>query len=322
MKGVYKITNQVTGNFYIGSALKIHKRWHTHLALLMNNQHHCKKLQDDFNAHSYADFSFTILELCNQESLKEVEQKYLDRYSNDNKLNTLPNSKDRRGTTQSYETKLKIKQTRGNENIYAVDIDNNILGEFEFIQEASEKLNISKASIWISLTKKQLRRNGVGFVKKSQYGKYSLKQFVVHNKGKKTEIDQEGKKVFVFTLYGDFVKECISVKVCGKFLESENISRQINKFPKIVMNRCKASCYIIRDYNDGSDIKTRWKKYFDFFKISTGNIKVYDIFNNHIGDCTVKDFAKLSGRQVKYINAQIRKSQLIESFRLIRDDIV
>lgn len=49
--GVYKITNTINGNFYIGSSIRIRERWYEHKYLLNKGTHHSKHLQNSWNKY-------------------------------------------------------------------------------------------------------------------------------------------------------------------------------------------------------------------------------------------------------------------------------
>lgn len=80
--GIYKITNEVTGKFYIGSAKDIDWRWHEHTRDLKKNCHCNLKLQHSWNFYGENKFKFTILEEIEpiKEKLFEREQWYLDNF--------------------------------------------------------------------------------------------------------------------------------------------------------------------------------------------------------------------------------------------------
>lgn len=80
--GIYKITNEVTGKFYIGSAKDIDWRWTLHRRELRANRHCNQKLQHSWNFYGEDKFSFMILEEVEpiQEKLFEREQYYLDTF--------------------------------------------------------------------------------------------------------------------------------------------------------------------------------------------------------------------------------------------------
>ena len=60
MVGIYKITNQITGEFYIGKSKNLKKR-------LYNHQHyarHSAKFDADIALYGWSNFTFEIIELC------------------------------------------------------------------------------------------------------------------------------------------------------------------------------------------------------------------------------------------------------------------
>lgn len=81
--GVYKITNDVTGKFYIGSSEDIDKRWEIeHKGNLNRNQHCNPKLQHSWNFYGGDKFTLIVLEAVEpiKEKLLEREQYYLDTF--------------------------------------------------------------------------------------------------------------------------------------------------------------------------------------------------------------------------------------------------
>ena len=61
MSSIYKVSITNTGGFYIGSTKNIIKRMSQHKMMLIKNEHHCKKLQNDFNVFGLDSFSFDVL---------------------------------------------------------------------------------------------------------------------------------------------------------------------------------------------------------------------------------------------------------------------
>ena len=78
--GIYKITNNVNGKFYIGSSNNIEKRWISHRYQLRHNKHSAVHLNRAWNKYGEDSFIFEILEETSQSDLLEAEQKYLDKY--------------------------------------------------------------------------------------------------------------------------------------------------------------------------------------------------------------------------------------------------
>lgn len=74
--GVYKITNNITGDFYIGSSKNIKERWYDHKCLSTWKRHPNSKLYQDFIKYKLYNFTFEIVEeTCH---LKEREQYFID----------------------------------------------------------------------------------------------------------------------------------------------------------------------------------------------------------------------------------------------------
>ncbi len=78
--GIYKITNTITGNFYIGSSKNIDARWRDHKKRLRNNKHENKYLQNSWNKYGEQAFVFSVLELCSLDTLLIQEQAYIDTF--------------------------------------------------------------------------------------------------------------------------------------------------------------------------------------------------------------------------------------------------
>ena len=60
ISGIYKITNNVNGKFYIGSSQNISRRWYDHKRELRIQKHHNKYLQRAWNKYGEENFSFEI----------------------------------------------------------------------------------------------------------------------------------------------------------------------------------------------------------------------------------------------------------------------
>src|SRR3972149_5065844 len=79
--GIYKILNLVNGKFYIGSAVRLNKRFERHRWELDNNRHSNQILQRAYNKYSADVFEFTIIEYIEsptKEILEVREQFYMD----------------------------------------------------------------------------------------------------------------------------------------------------------------------------------------------------------------------------------------------------
>ena len=78
ISAVYKITNNVTGDFYIGSSVNVMKRWREHKRPGECRRKPNNKMYQDIQEYGLDCFSFEILEEVEPENLKQVEQKFIE----------------------------------------------------------------------------------------------------------------------------------------------------------------------------------------------------------------------------------------------------
>lgn len=76
--GIYKITNTITNDFYIGSAVKLSRRIYRHRSELKNNKHSNIILQRAVNKYEINNFIVECLEFCEKENLLIREQYFVD----------------------------------------------------------------------------------------------------------------------------------------------------------------------------------------------------------------------------------------------------
>lgn len=74
--GVYRITNTITGDFYIGSSVNIGKRWSAHFRDLERGTHTNRFILRSFQKHGKESFLFEVLERTND--LIHREQYFID----------------------------------------------------------------------------------------------------------------------------------------------------------------------------------------------------------------------------------------------------
>ena len=78
ISGVYKITNTVTGDFYIGSSKDVKHRLAVHKCPSVWKQCPNKQLYQDMRKYGVDKFDFQILEEVKSEYLKEREQCFIE----------------------------------------------------------------------------------------------------------------------------------------------------------------------------------------------------------------------------------------------------
>ena len=77
ISGIYKITNTMTKDFYIGSSKNIKKRWKDHKSPSRWNEHPNCPMYQDFQKYGVDKFELEILAEVEIGSLKEVEQQFI-----------------------------------------------------------------------------------------------------------------------------------------------------------------------------------------------------------------------------------------------------
>ena len=77
--GVYKITNIITGDFYIGSSNDIKRRWANHKCHSTWNVCPNNPMYLDMQRYGVNKFVFEILAEVEPEKLKETEQKFIEK---------------------------------------------------------------------------------------------------------------------------------------------------------------------------------------------------------------------------------------------------
>ena len=77
ISGVYKITNKITGDFYIGSSNNIKKRWYSHKCHSTWKRQPSSKLYRDMTQYGLDNFLFEIIEETN--NIHEREQYWIDK---------------------------------------------------------------------------------------------------------------------------------------------------------------------------------------------------------------------------------------------------
>ena len=192
MTGVYKITNIINGDCYIGSSKDIERRWKRHLYLFQKQgKHYEYHLYRAFRKFGIENFSFTVLELCQEEQLIELEQKYYSIYNPayniiQPKENPACNEEVKKKMKQeckkafarhSEETKEKIyrnlQKGRDNEGfiakkyaprkIRAIKLSDGSTREFDSLYQAEKEIGVQRSSIGQILSEKYKRKQSKGY---------------------------------------------------------------------------------------------------------------------------------------------------------------
>lgn len=114
ISGIYKITNNITGEFYIGSSKDIKQRWARHKSPSRWAKQPNSKLYQDMIHYSLNNFKFEILE--ETDNLHEREQYWMDKLSptyNSNRAQGLDENRLRKNQKKYYEGHQKEKCAYG-----------------------------------------------------------------------------------------------------------------------------------------------------------------------------------------------------------------
>ena len=92
ISGIYKITNTITNDFYIGSSKNVKNRWAHHKIPSTWNRQPNSQLYKDMKKFGVDKFSFEILAEVEEGQLKEMEQQFIEKMHptyNSNRANGL-----------------------------------------------------------------------------------------------------------------------------------------------------------------------------------------------------------------------------------------
>ena len=78
ISGIYKITNAITGDFYIGSSKDVKRRWTQHKCPSTWNKCPNNPMYQDMKKYGLDKFAFEILAEVEAEQLKEMEQQFIE----------------------------------------------------------------------------------------------------------------------------------------------------------------------------------------------------------------------------------------------------
>ena len=78
ISGIYKITNTITNDFYIGSSKNVKKRWADHKCISTWKRCQNSQLYQDMKKYGTDKFEFEILAEVEEWKLKEMEQQFIE----------------------------------------------------------------------------------------------------------------------------------------------------------------------------------------------------------------------------------------------------
>ena len=78
VSGIYKITNTITNDFYIGSSNNVKRRWRNHKKPSKWKQYPNNQMYQDMQKYGLNNFVFEIIAEVEPEQLKKVEQQFIE----------------------------------------------------------------------------------------------------------------------------------------------------------------------------------------------------------------------------------------------------
>ena len=79
ISGIYKITNTVTGDFYIGSSKNVKSRWRDHKHPSVWKNYPNNQMYLDMQKYGVEKFVFEIIAEVEEDKLKETEQQFIEK---------------------------------------------------------------------------------------------------------------------------------------------------------------------------------------------------------------------------------------------------
>ena len=81
MIGIYKITNLLNGKCYVGQSIDIEKRWAEHKSIYNHPRCSNYHIYRAFRKYGIENFSFSVIEECEQSLLNEREKFWIQHYN-------------------------------------------------------------------------------------------------------------------------------------------------------------------------------------------------------------------------------------------------
>ena len=230
--GIYKWTNKLTNDIYIGQSIDLSKRFIRYFNVSYLNNRNTLIISRALIKYGYSNFSLEILEYCNVEDLTKREQYYFDKLNP--KYNTLKIAGSSSGHKLTEETKMKISKSL--KGVYTKE--KSALYGNTHTEETKKLMSLKKTKENNPLFNKNHTEETKELMKQKALGRKHSEETILKMSASR------GYSVYIyekwdsedFNLIGSFV----SIRRAAKFLEiSSNTIRLYINSGKIFKNRYK-----------------------------------------------------------------------------------
>ena len=184
--GIYKIQNMINNKVYIGSSINLNSRKYKHFWMLRRGSHDNFYLQKSYNKNGEENFTFDIIEFCDEKDLVIRENYYINFYKSNEMTYgyNLALVNESRRNLLNDEVKLKLSKHNQKKNnnfnkFYLKNITTNEIFIFETLIDASNYLisngfakgkprNV-RSTISICLRKVKVNNGHNGSIRKTCY---------------------------------------------------------------------------------------------------------------------------------------------------------
>ena len=166
MIGIYKITNTINNQCYIGQSKDIQARWSKHLSAYKTSPEW--KLYRAFKKYGISNFSFEIIEECKIEELNEKEIYWIAYYDSFN---------------NGYNMTLGGEACNGTNDkiVYQYDLSGKFIKEYKSAHEAARALNIQFTNICKVCRGERKTAGGFGWSYEKKLAIEPIKTIIKHN---------------------------------------------------------------------------------------------------------------------------------------------
>lgn len=304
--GIYKITNTINNKCYIGKSKTVFRRWYQHKTNLKKGNHHCIYLQNSWNKYGEDSFDFNVIEICEEENLKEREIYWMGYYKSLYK---------EWGYNLADESKRGVDTDNGERNrkyikIYQISLENELIKIHDSVIDAAKEINVNH---------RQLGKKLWGSSAGKENNSYSYKNYCWVKEQDYIEGKEYYPKIFTRNRIGDKRVLFLTKEKVEEFIDMKELAKEKNIdllkcYSRVRYNAIEEESIIIwkEDYDENKDYFENKKPKYKFINNQTGEIielvnikseaEIYNL-NPHKLYCLIKGKKKnKKGQYIDYSN--------------------